>query len=372
MPPSKKQKEPLKLKVNEVDILLETESLKKYLKSRKREGIFSMNIQGNPGLTNTIPTIESFSNLVDFNCSQNNLTNLSQIRLPENLLFFNCSLNKLRYLPSQFPKNLKEFEASHNRLSSVPSLRNTQLTVCKFSHNQVEVLPELPVTLEEFNCSFNDIRTLSEIEHCRQLKDLDCSHNRLEALPEELFRLPLVLLFCENNNLARLPAQMPPQLRHLICCSNRLKTLPPLKIQCPRMHSLSCRNNELTHLPSLPLPMERLRCGNNRLIMLPEIGEHVWILEILGNPVCNFVPYMDYFLFNTVNGLSFRKSLKAFLKFKETFYFLLCKKKLLAWLWKIRDKIARQRFHPSHLWKFVDTVDDFDNVSLHAWLDQWQ
>ena len=62
----------------------------------------------------------NFPNLLEFNCSYNNLTSLPNMNLP-NLQIFDCSNNQLTLLPDNmnFP-NLLEFNCSSNQLTSLP------------------------------------------------------------------------------------------------------------------------------------------------------------------------------------------------------------------------------------------------------------
>ena len=95
-----------------------------------------------------------------------------------------------------------------------------------YSNRNLTILPELPLNLQE----------------------LDCSRNQLTALP----RLPpeLQQLHCFNNQLTQLP-ELPPSKRG----------------QSKRgLQKLYCSFNLLTSLPNLLSTLQRFYCGGNRFL----------------------------------------------------------------------------------------------------------
>ena len=143
--------------------------------------------------------LNSFRNLIEFNCNSCNLKKLP--KLPESLKILNCGNNKLTRLPKRLPTSLKFLHCWNNKINK---------------------LTDLPDTLIELDCTRNNLRELPKFfPIC--LRQLSCSSNKLtkisKYLPETLTHLNF-----SNNSLIYMP-KLPKKLTHLNCASNNLNEI---------------------------------------------------------------------------------------------------------------------------------------------------
>ena len=47
-------------------------------------------------------------------------------------------------------------------------------------------------------------------------------------------------------------------------------------------------------------------------------------------------------------------------RFKELYYGFKIKARMMAWMWKARENIARRKYHPDELWKLIHDYDVLD------------
>jgi len=107
---------------------------------------------------------------------------------------------------------LIELNCSWDNLTELPELPECKELYCYC--NDLTKLPELP-KCEKLYCYYNNLTELPELSKC---KELDCSYNSLVKLP----KLPeCEILYCSNNNLAKLPEL--PKCKKLVCLRNPLK-----------------------------------------------------------------------------------------------------------------------------------------------------
>ena len=151
-------------------------------------------------ISDSLIDINACSLITSIDCSASDIQNLDGIQYFENLLDLNCSYNQLTQLVN-LPPNLKQINTSHcvnlNVLGALPS--SIEFIDC--SYNQISQLPNLPLSLEQLYCSVNTLSSLPNLPI--NLTHLDCSFNNLTALPY----LPanLALINCSYNQLTSLP-----------------------------------------------------------------------------------------------------------------------------------------------------------------------
>ena len=151
-------------------------------------------------INDSLLDISACSLITSMDCSASNIQNLDGIQYFENLLDLNCSYNQLTQLVN-LPPNLTQVNTSHcvnlNVLGDLPN----SLEYIDCSYNQINQLPNLPLNLEQLYCSVNMLSTLPNLPI--NLTHLDCSFNNLTALPY----LPanLALINCSYNQLTSLP-----------------------------------------------------------------------------------------------------------------------------------------------------------------------
>jgi len=198
-------------------------------------------------------------------CYSDSLSNMPL--LPASLLYLNCSSNYLTAIPD-LPAGLIYlncagfFGNTGPSLTSLPQLpASLKELICDF--NQIQSLPPLPQALQTLACTANSLTVLPTLPPSLQYLGVRQNHLRaLPALPGALYSLD-----CSLNPLYSLP-QLPNSLTSLYCSSDSLSQLPVLPTQ---LAYLNCQNNLLTALPEIPNPMRELTCNGNNIYCLPKL-----------------------------------------------------------------------------------------------------
>ncbi len=146
---------------------------------------------------NSLVGIESFTNIIQLSCGQNNLTNLD---LSQNL-------------------NLEVLFCRWNNLTSIDVTQNSNLLVLWCSANQLASLDvSQNPNLESFSCSSNSLTSL-DVSQNPNLQSLRCDENGLTNL--DVFQSPnLLLLDCSFNQLPSLDVSQNSDLIYLYCGYN--------------------------------------------------------------------------------------------------------------------------------------------------------
>ena len=119
--------------------------------------------------------------------------------------------------------------------------------------------------LEELNCSGNQLTGLNVSKNTK-LRVLDCGHNQLTTLDVSK-NTELKNLYCSNNQLTTLDVSKNTELRDLFCWSNQLTTLDVSKNT--KLWEILCDINQLTTLDvSKNTELMILRCASNQLTTL--------------------------------------------------------------------------------------------------------
>jgi Leucine-rich repeat (LRR) protein len=196
------------------------------------------------------------------------------------------------------------------------------------------------------------------------LETLFCSFNQLTSLPE--LNENLKILFSSHNNLTCLP-QLNENLEELKCAYNQLERVPPFN---KNLIIFDCCNNQLTQMPKLNGALERLYCSNNQIHTIPwddhsNLCELYYgqtpLFEILNNHgglVDDRASYHDL--------LSIKRKIQVLNQFQYLYYSLRFKKKFVKWLWKIREPMIQQKYHPSYLMANLAAEDE-----LEDFLENW-
>ncbi|WP_396176707.1 leucine-rich repeat domain-containing protein, partial [Flavobacterium sp.] len=125
--------------------------------------------------------IESFTNLINLNCSNNQLTSLIVSGLT-NLKYLYCNNNQLPSLNVIGLSNLQRLECQNNLLPSlnISGLSNLQRLEC-----QNNLLPSLNISgltnLQTLKCGYNLLPSLN-VSGLTNLQTLECSGNQLPSL----------------------------------------------------------------------------------------------------------------------------------------------------------------------------------------------
>jgi Leucine-rich repeat (LRR) protein len=217
------------------------------------------------------------------------------------------------------------------------SLSNTRTQIC-ISRRNLTKLPDLSrfKNLKYLACSSNKLTSLPPLND--NLEHLNCSDNQLTSLPD---MNSLQILNCSDNNLISLPP-LNDNFKHLNCSNNKLTALPPLN---HNLISLNCSNNPLTSIPNLHDKLTYL-CG----------GDCVIIREVIGSI-----------------SIDNKQKINKWNHFRYFYFLSKLRKKIISWMWKSREKIIREQFHPRHLDDFLknNNVSEDDDKSLNMFLDNW-
>jgi Leucine-rich repeat (LRR) protein len=312
--------------------------------------------------------------------------------LPSNLEVLYCGYNRLSHLP-YLPETLRELNCPHNRLTLLPDL--PALTILDITTNHIEHL-QLPETLVKLYCSFNPY--LKIITFPNTLRVLHCCNNHIDilCLPPQI-----EIVYCSYNEIKHIVLPpgikefygdhnlltslvLPETLEMLDCDDNRLTalTLPP------NLRGLNVSHNQLTSIV-FNKRLIRVNLSNNPLQRVPVLHNgftflnlnHTHVescftfydpvkqyggLYLYGTPLytkMKAVLHVERILDPCMIQLSFDMITMIEDKFKENYYGLKIKTRMLSWMWQARETLARRKYHPDELWKRLD--QGFDA------LEQW-
>lgn len=228
------------------------------------DSIALININGRK--ISDIRWIKYFSNLVEFRCKYNDISNIDM--LPASLERLYCDYNKLTDI-NKLPPNLQVFVCDSNQLGSLPPLPNSLVLLQCIGTYLVSLPYKLPSNLNTLLCYRNFIK-------------------QLPPLPSSIINLDVT-----NNQISEIP-ELPAGLLYLSCGFNQLDELPELPAG---ILTLNCFNNQLTHLPDLPAKMRILDCANNQIKCFPMFPQSMFSkCKLDNNPyacVPNIVSGMD-------------------------------------------------------------------------------
>ncbi len=223
--------------------------------------------------------IEAFSNLINLDCSYNQIVNL--VGLPPSLEHLSCNDNLLTGI-SQIPTGVWILNCENNFLQALPPLpEGLELLNCR--NNEIIALPELPMMLKSLDCGFNSLTQLPQLPS--SLLELNCSQNLLTGLPA----IPTSLYYvnCTYNQITELPS-LSNFYGSFFCDFNQISSIPALS---QNIFELGCSNNQLTELPSLPNNLVYLGCAFNQLTELPDLPQGILSLWCAYNNITCFPPF---------------------------------------------------------------------------------
>ena len=291
------------------------------------------------------PSISTFINLIELDCCYNSIEHLPP--LPETLSILKCETNNLKRLPP-LPK-LKHLSCYQNKIKKL----------------------NLPDTLEELYCASNEIVRL---KLPNSLKIVNCSRNKIKTLkiPEGIEEL-----YCSSNKITSL--KLPSGLKKLSCSENLIESLE--LNEC--LEYLNCERNKLTRLP-LNNVINYMNISHNKIDTIPVLPESILSLCIRSTNVyvCFDMKKLDYIyfydtpLYDKVKSIlkvdvtnpelvkgTFERIKQIEGRFKYTYYCVNLKEGLMKWLWKSREKIAMEKYHPDKLVEILkngyDALDDW-------------
>ena len=190
----------------------------------------------------------------------------------------------------------------------------------------------IPNWIEYLSIESTEINELPSLS--MNLTRLYISRTSLYNLPDYLPNSLLELILEDAPNIDRLPP-LPIELNKLVCVNTSVVELPPLP---KHLYILYCWNNGLNTLPQIPRSLKYLRCANNPFSEMPWIN-----LLHEGGPSISQVH---------IN----RKNFEIMIRFREMYYAVRLREKFKQWLWRPREREAKELFNPVRLAEFVENV----------------
>jgi hypothetical protein len=215
-------------------------------------------------------------NLELLNLTGNELTHLSYINIPKTLYDLNLDDNRIMSFDGSSLPQLLYLSIFKNQLVNFEFPPNLQYINMK--NNFVEMLCNFPGSLVFLDCSHNNLRHLSGLNH--ELKELLFTHNPLEYFPyidygfnitsiqgsytgiRKIFSLPtklrtLIMNDCKLSEVCEFPST----LTELDLSSNYLRSIPRLYYG---LIDVRLNDNFLVHLPNIPLSVSTLDISGNK------------------------------------------------------------------------------------------------------------
>lgn len=182
-------------------------------------------------------------------------------------------LIKIPDLPEKIYDNISHLFLGDNKLETTIKLKKfKKLETLELSNNNLKELIDIPLTITELSCKYNNI---SKIRCLPKLRRLDCSNNKITSI-EKMDSLEI--LDCRENNLVEIPEFK--SLKKLYCSENQIVNIHNLN----EIEYLDCSKNKLKELPDLPKVVDLLICHNN-ITNLPTNMNCVKYIEILNTSI---------------------------------------------------------------------------------------
>ena len=104
--------------------------------------------------------LNSFTNLVEFNCNSCDLKKLPN--LPNSLKILKCYNNKLELLPEKLPNTLEILHCWNNKISKLPDLPDTLIDLDCTRNNLTKLPKFFPISLRQLSCGNNKLKKISK------------------------------------------------------------------------------------------------------------------------------------------------------------------------------------------------------------------
>jgi Leucine Rich repeats (2 copies) len=257
---------------------------------------------------------------------------------------------------------------------------------------KLDILPDLSnfLQLESLDIGHNNIKNVDFIIHLRHLKTFNCSYNQIKSIPEHD---TIENLDCYHNKLLRIGYYK--SLKRLDSCINYIHTIEPMNT----LIYLNCDSNylkiisgfpELRYLTCSNCPIEKIEYMEHLTLIdfhttnvrhIPEFknltkiisGKHLFAFPyIVSRPKYLYITNQQmldcignssnkhYIVQNDIDIIVQRSNVLA--RMRELRYALKYREPLLNLLWKVRENIAKEKYHPSNLLKFIEENEDWVEV----------
>jgi hypothetical protein len=196
------------------------------------------------GITN-LSGLEAFTNISEFNCSNNFIGNLNTGLLPVSLKSLVCAQSGLTTLDVSSLPNLVTLDCNENAI--------TTLNVSNM------------LFLRELFCHINALSSLN-VSGSTALIKISCGENQLTALNLSGL-INLKILWCHTNQLTSLDITVLDALEEFYCYDNAITSINFGSIS--NLKRFACSDNQISSLDvSQFINMEEFGCGQNNLTSL--------------------------------------------------------------------------------------------------------
>lgn len=230
-----------------------------------------LNLEGATALTkifcfqNLLTTLEvsHLSNLEMLLCDKNQLQEIKVAGLT-NLNWLSFSFNEIKEVDLSGLENLKQFECMNNKLTSLDELKDfTHLEQVLCDNNELVTLDIRKATnLNYLQCNHNKLEELY-LPQSSKLKDIRCNNNQLKTL-DVTNLTALETLWCQSNQyIKELNISNLVKLSNLSCWGNQLTKLDTAPLT--ELVYLYCSYNELIELEITSTKIEEFQCHRNRI-----------------------------------------------------------------------------------------------------------
>lgn len=225
--------------------------------------VYALNISNSN--INNLNGLESFNNMIDLNCSTNNITSFNFNLFP-NLIYFKGNDNLITSLSINNHNtidtillannnltstvvsncsNLWELNCSNNNLTSINIANLPTLFNLNLNNNQLA-----NVNLSNFqNLNYvyfnNNVLTTLTFNNCPNILIVNCSNNLLTQLNFSNLTL-LNSIYCFDNQLNTINISGCTSLKNLFSANNNLVSIDAST--CSSLDILDCQNNQLTNI----------------------------------------------------------------------------------------------------------------------------
>lgn len=213
----------------------------------------------------TTSVMQSYTSL---DVSNKNISSLQGLGQFANLKELVCNHNNLSQLPTDLPASLETFDCSYNQLNNLTiALGQSSLKTLNCSNNKLTYLENLlvPTSIEYLDCSYNNIRFVYGLNYYdyNSLKKFYCNNNQITEITPALPR-SLEYLNCSNNQLTEFSLGGEQKLISFDCHNNNLSNL--YLSNCSSLEYLYCAENNLTSLSLQGCSaLSELYCYDNKI-----------------------------------------------------------------------------------------------------------
>jgi hypothetical protein len=167
--------------------------------------------------------IEYFTNLINLQCSYNNINDVDLLSLV-NIQTINLSYNNLNQINTNTLINLTSLSCSNNNITSVDLTNNSNLLNINFDSNNLQTLDISNLNqLTVLTCNNNMLVNI-DLPTATNLQSINCSNNLLTNMNFSNY-VNLTSIDCFNNNFTSNDFSNLPNLNSLVCGGFSLNSL---------------------------------------------------------------------------------------------------------------------------------------------------